>query len=218
MEVKDDLNLYAYTFNDPLNRVDRTGDDSFVVARLLNSLVGDALIGHAFVVTNARYIGDPQARVCSYGKLANGNMGNVSDPARAAAVSAPTAKSDATAWANMGVRGAFSNVSRINAPDNVVDRVAQSVKENRPYALVPNASPFSSDANSNSAAFAVRDKATETATGDENAHVDRAPFSIALPGEASAYHVEFNNFHSSAPDATPGMTPSAVCLSYKGCH
>ena len=189
----DDLNLYAYAHNDPLDFADPTGNDSYVVARLLNSLaLQAALQGHAFVVTNARYLGDPQARVYSYGKLSNGNLGSVVDPTRASQLSASTFATDSAAWANLGVRTTYSNVARIDAPDATVDKVAQSLKENRPYELAPSASPFDSAANSNSAAFATGDKATQIATGNSNAKVDRTPFSIGLPGEAATGHVEFN--------------------------
>jgi RHS repeat-associated protein len=191
--TKDDLNLYAYASNDPTDKSDPTGNDSFVVARLLDPPVGAALMGHSFVATNARYLGDPQAKLFSFGKLKNGNMGNVNDPRNADGLSAPTAATDRLAWANLSVRGATSNVSRIDAPDAVVDAVASSVRENRPYALVPNSSPVSSEANSNSAAFAIGDRATQIAHNTDNPQVgvDRKPFSIVLPGEASSGHVEF---------------------------
>ena len=137
--TKDDFNLYTYVHDDPLDFGDPTGNDSFVVARVLDSPLKAVLIGHAFVVTNARYLEDPQAIVYSFGKLANGNMGNVSDSSRAAAVSRPTSDSDKAAWANLGVRSGASNIARIDAPDSTVDAVASALKENRPYDLAPNA-------------------------------------------------------------------------------
>lgn len=186
--------LYTYTGNDPIDMADPTGNDSFVVARLLDSPVGYAFVGHAFVVTNARYVGDPQARIYSFGKLANGNMGNVSDPSRAADISAPTSHSDAVAWANLGVRAAAlaanADISRVDAPDDIVDKVAQSVSENRTYALIP---ITKNEANSNSAAFAVGDEADQIAKKSPNAHVDRTPFNLALPGQSSSPRVDFKS-------------------------
>ena len=45
--------------------------------------------------------------------------------------------------------------------------------------------------NSNSAAFAVGDKAEQIAKKDPNARVDRAPFSLILPGMDAAPKVDF---------------------------
>lgn len=195
------------TNNDPVNNTDPYGKESYVVARPLNSVVGKLGFGHAFVVSNAKYIGDPNATVHSFGKLANGNMGNVSDENRAADASRTTFKSDTNAWLSLDA-DATENISQIDAPDDLVDAVAASVLENRPYDLAPTDSetvthrPSGSvistpQTNSNSGAFAVGDTSQQLATGDPNSQVNREPFTLTLPGEGASRKVEFKDALSS---------------------
>jgi hypothetical protein len=126
-------------------------------------------------------------------------MGNVADPSRASAGAQATHADDVKAWRSMD-RSSTANVTKINAPDAVVDAVAGAVSESNFYSLAP--SPQDSayvplvgevqnrQVNSNSAAFAVGDKAQQISSGDSTSKVDRAPFGI-VPGEGSAHRVEF---------------------------
>jgi hypothetical protein len=54
------------------------------------------------------------------------------------------------------------------------------------YAIVP-----TPEVNSNSAAFAIADKATEIASGNSSTGVDRSSFSMMVPGAAASPKVEF---------------------------
>jgi len=174
-----------------------------VVARPLDSAVGKAGLGHAFVVTHAKFIGDPNATIHSFGKLANGNMGNVSDATRAADASRTAFATDVRAWLALGA-DATENISGINAPDDLVDQVVAAVMENNPYALVPNSSGTKTTGgrdpmvvpdrttNSNSGAFGSGDRAQQLATGDPNSRVSRAPFTLTLPGSGASWKVNFN--------------------------
>jgi len=189
------MNLYGYVGNDPLNKFDPFGEDSFVVARRLDSAFGKLSIGHAFVVTNAQFIGDPNATVHSFGKLINGNMGNITDSTRAATIGKSTFKSDRNAWLALS-RTTSDNISQINAPDADVDNVVASILENRPYALNPhpqdlrNGSSFGgpevvgdTSVNSSSGAFAAGDAASRAAG---NGNVSREPFTLTLPGASAS--------------------------------
>jgi len=125
-------------------------------------------------------------------------MGNVGDRNQAADVSKTTAASDAAHWKSLGA-DTVENISKIDAPDDVVAAVARAVSENNPYAMVPiaddNGRPAdigqSNEVNSNSAGFAVGDKAEQIATGNPDAQVDRQPFELALPGAGESRRVQF---------------------------
>jgi RHS repeat-associated protein len=196
---QDEMDLYTYARNDASNRVDPRGDDSYVAARNLSSVVGRISVKHSYVATNADYVGDPKATIHSYGPLTSGNMGNVKDLERASAGAQATHSDDIKAWRSLD-RSTSENIARINAPDAVVDAVAGAVEETNPYSLVP--SPDSSvsvplvgavpnaEVNSNSAAFAVGDKAQQISSGESNSQVDRKPFGI-VPGEGAAQKVKF---------------------------
>jgi hypothetical protein len=183
--------------------VDPIGDDSFIVAR---GLYGGWVpgVGHAFVVTNAKYYGDPNADVFSFGLLKKGKLGNISKATRAARAGATVNRDDYAAWVTMGTRGTPFNVSRINAPDVVVEAVANAIIEDIPYSPKPNSQVrqiFVKDigyvslqiqGNSTTGAFAVGDTAEQIASGDPQETVDRSPFILWLPGEESAKNVRFD--------------------------
>lgn len=196
----DQVNLYAYVGNDPVNMRDPTGERSYVAASPLDSAAGRAGFGHAYVVVNARYPGDPRARVISFGPLQNGRMGNVSNPSRAAAMATDTAKADRKAWLSMAP-DARSNIVQVNAPDSVVTTVANGLQENRPYSLAPNSSDIqingkavgypTPQVNSNSAAFAVGGEAETRATGSPST-LSRATLLLVLPGADAAGKINFD--------------------------
>ncbi|MGH8263653.1 MAG: hypothetical protein ACRET4_09245, partial [Steroidobacteraceae bacterium] len=204
--LEEDLNLYAYVYNDPMDRVDPRGEDSYVVARPLDVPVLDHYVAHAYVVTNAQYIGDPRATVTSFGELKNGNMGNVSNTQRASDFSKTTAATDLKSWLGRTPEST-RNLSKINAPDALVSSVAAAVKEDKPYAMIPNGDGSkAADAglrqvNSNAAAFAVADRAQAIATGNADSQVPRNS-SRALPGQAESGRVEFKC--TTSPGAKPG--------------
>jgi hypothetical protein len=137
---------------------------------------------------DAQYVGDPDARVISFGALANGKMGNVSDASRAADMSKTAHATDVAAWRSLAGSkdGSFS---KIDAPDAVVSAVAGAIIENNDYSAVPGmASPLGDNVNSNSAARAVADFSTNAVGGKNTIK----PPGLALPGWNESGRVELD--------------------------
>lgn len=155
---KDQNNLYAYVGNNPLNAIDPKGEESYIVARPVLSL---PMANHTFIVVNARYPGDPNATIISFGYSKAGTVDNISDPRNAPATERPVAVVDREAWLSLGQKGSNASYARIDAPDSVVAESARQVDGTKtPYDAY--------GVNSNSAAFAVADRSVQQASGNDN--------------------------------------------------
>jgi RHS repeat-associated protein len=142
-------NRYSYAVNNPINRVDPDGEVSYLVARN-----GPGHSSHMFIVTHARYPGDPNARIHSWGKSSKkgseGKVGKVDKNTKG--LSKGTSETDRKAWESLGTGNAKGvDYTGIAAKDGKVASVADAVVENKDYGLL--------GPNSNSAAQAVADSA-----------------------------------------------------------
>jgi len=157
-----DANLYGYVVGDPVNAGDSLGLDSYLVSRVTDIT---SLASHTFVVTNAKFIGDPNATVYSFGENAAGNLGRVTSASGGSSLG--THQRDKDAWkALAGVYLTF-DATPIPASDSVVDAYANSLVESQDYAAF--AGPFG--VNSNTAAVAIANRAA-----------GRNIFSLLVPG------------------------------------
>ena len=150
-----DSNLFVYTTNDPINLIDYLGLRSYLVSRPLSWGPAGAIFNHMFIVTNANYIGDPNATVYSYGRLENGNLGNVRNAKNSESIE--TYENDKKFWEDLIDQNCNPNsrinplpVTLIDAPDEAVNTFANRVIENHTY---------TPRTNSNSAAQAVAERA-----------------------------------------------------------
>lgn len=143
--------------NDPVNFIDPWGLLSYTVSRPLSNPAFGSIANHMFVVSHAEYIGDPNAKVHSFGRLANGNAGNVKGATSGG--SEDTFGDDSDFWNSLNKRNCIPGVpfkpapvTKINARDDVVSEFANRVIENRTY------NPFGF--NSNAIAQAVAERAS----------------------------------------------------------
>jgi len=148
-----------------LSFFDPFGLKSFLVSRPLSGSAG-GVGSHNFVVTNANYIGDPNATVHSFGQNAAGNLGNVGPGTAPSSFSATTHADDIAFWQGLGpanppltqaqcVMIASTSAAAIPASDAAVNALAGALIQTQDYAAF--AGPFG--VNSNSAAQAIANTA-----------------------------------------------------------
>jgi len=148
---------------------------SFLVSRPLYAPPANLVASHMFIVTNAKYLGDPNAEVISFGKNSEGNVGRLYDA---------TNQSDIGAW-RLLEKGfnpdgnAQVEFRLIPATTEMVKVLADSVIENDPYNIL--------GPNSNSAAQAIANAASNATLippGLDNRYA---------PGYEDANDIEFSN-------------------------
>jgi RHS repeat-associated protein len=147
------FNRYSYANNNPYKYVDPDGFDSFLVSRPLNGILSSAG-NHNFIVHDADFLGDPNGIVRSFGDVGNDTMGEVH--ATTEGFSAGTFQTDSAAWQSLSQDGSDSTFRQIDAPDNEVASLADSVKGGQEYSAVP---IIQGGVNSNSAAGAIAHRA-----------------------------------------------------------
>ncbi|MBX9802004.1 MAG: hypothetical protein K2Y04_04475 [Caulobacteraceae bacterium] len=145
--TNDDPNLYGYVANDPVNRSDPTGmfwqdRNAYVGGRPISD--GPLNNGHMYIATNARYRGDPEARIYSAGP--RGSEG-IWGPLVPAGPGSSINTNDTAAWRSLGTIDKVGAAERINAPSIVVEGVATNMGGNPDYELTPG---FLSDGGCNS--------------------------------------------------------------------
>jgi RHS repeat-associated protein len=169
------FNRYAYANNNPYKYIDPTGEASFLVSRPLKGAAG-LVASHNFIVSNADYVGDPNATVHSFGKNNDGNMGRVDE--NTTGFSEGTQATDSSAWTALSSLDddLGDSITQIFASDEAVDQAANSLVENKEYGVF--------GVNSNSGASAV----ANTAQGSE---VELPSNLRAAPGASNSDKVEF---------------------------
>jgi RHS repeat-associated protein len=188
----DDLDLYAYVGGDPINKIDPTGEDSYLVYRPVKKY-GVELSKHAFVVvTNDK--GEVLQRF-SYGPSKDGDGGDFGQLVSLTGTDTETNTDDDLAWSNRGKAVTVVNLTDkgykdadVLASGRNMDR-ALGTRDNpgtTKYKAIPNGKL--GNGNSNSAAMAVVNGAQSnsskpierpkgvTAIGDEqNGKIRRRP-------------------------------------------
>ncbi|OUC16585.1 MAG: hypothetical protein B0A82_00860, partial [Alkalinema sp. CACIAM 70d] len=138
--TKDDPNLYMYVGLDPANATDPTGmqeRQAYVGGRP----IGEGLLrnhGHMYVATNARYPGDPEARIYSAGPVEGSGARGLLGPLVRSMPGQSINTTDTEHWLSQATdspqRG---GLDVINAPSSIVESVAAGMGGNPDYEATP---------------------------------------------------------------------------------
>lgn len=142
------VNTFGYVMGNPVGAFDIFGLDSYFVSRPLDAIRNYA--NHNFIVSHARYLGDPLAQVYSWGNTGSGYMGRVYNGTPG--MSSTTAAADARAWL-LAPWDRSVSYRVLNSTDDNVRNLALSVNEGQPYSLIPELTTLG--VNSNTAAGVV---------------------------------------------------------------
>ncbi|ACA88623.1 RHS repeat domain-containing protein [Shewanella woodyi] len=174
---EDQMNIYAYVGNDPVNMVDPSGAKSFLVSRRLKLPVK---ANHNFIVHHAKYLGDPNAIIRSYGDVGNDTMGEVYNDTKG--FSEGTLQNDTAAWLSLSTEGSSVTYRNINASDAAVRKLADSLIGGLEYSALPE---LQGGVNSNTAAGAIAEKADDGYPFVNNA--------VSQPGSTVTNRVNFES-------------------------
>ena len=169
------FNRYAYANNNPYKFTDLDGQESYLVSRPLSFT---SRANHNFIVHNAESLGDPNATVRSFGDVGDDTMGEVN--ANTEGFSEGTLQGDTSAWQSLSGDGSGVTFRKIDASDERVSQIADSVKGGQEYSALPRAQ---GGVNSNSAAGAIAHKADGGSPTVDNG--------TRQPGAAQHKDVEF---------------------------
>jgi RHS repeat-associated protein len=160
---KDDLNLYVYVGDDPLNGTDPTGKDSWLVSRAIY-FGGVYVADHEFVVVADKYGGTPKAQF-DYGPSSS-SLDHPGSLVELHGTNAPTRLDDDKAW--HGDPSSEARSVKLNASDAAVISAGTRLDSglgtpDHPggikYSILPSGP---NQANSNSAASAVANNAVQS--------------------------------------------------------
>ena len=146
---------------------------SYLVSRPLQSPPFNIFASHMFIVTGAKFLGDPDATIHSFGRNEKGILGRVNDS---------TYEMDRAAWRLLATEFnpdgiATIDVQEIQASSELVEQYACTLTEEDIYSLL--------GPNSNSAAQAIANKAARKNVS--------TPEARSAPGAEDATEVEFES-------------------------
>ena len=177
VEIRNDPALATFEWT---GEYDPQPDLSYYVSRPLNMPIIEKVLSHNFIITNAKYLGDPKATVISFGHNDSGNLGMV-DFCTSNDISKSTHLSDWEAWLSLSDSDSDEakriSYTLIPADSDEVRKVAFSVMEDKDYAIVSGVFGI----NSNSASHAIANY-----FGDMN-----APSWRIAPGSWNANKINF---------------------------